>query len=78
MDEIEKLVMEHISEKCVEAMEAVAKNPDHKEDIGELNRLFDAEISAHNETKRYAVLYMSRLIENYFEGMLRIIYKSIS
>jgi len=67
MEDLNDLVQQYISEKCGETMKAVADNEEHQKDVGEMNRLFDAEITAQHAARRYAYLYMGKLMEGYFE-----------
>ena len=67
MEELQELLGTYIQEKLLEVMTAVKAVPGHAEDVEELNRLFDAEISAHNEARRYVYLYIGRVMECFFE-----------
>ena len=67
MDELTALVNEYRESAYNELMSAVAKDPAHIEDVGEMNGLFDAVIKAHHAARRYMYLYIDRAMEYYFE-----------
>ena len=64
--EFETLMEEHISEEYYKTMSAVGENPDHKEDVANLNGLFDKQLEAYHAARREMYLFINRAQDNFY------------
>ena len=60
-------INELVEETFLEVVKATGENPECKEDVKEMNRLFDACLEAHHNARQYALLFIVRAMKNYFE-----------
>jgi len=59
--EFQELMQGYVTEKYYETMDAVSKNPEHRESIEELNVLFENAVKSLKEARRKTYEFITKM-----------------